>query len=153
MTDKTITPMQKEPPPVPVVPRQVAAPPPPPPPPTAVAATVQPQTSGRVMTDLPLNSTDLAMVLVATVLVGLVALIPRTLVTRYLVGQRATPGAARSAGWSVWLLFVALALVALVGTLGRLWTVLVFYAPSAAVLVLLTILTVMLFARAQRTHR
>ena len=105
------------------------------------------------MTDLPLNATDIAVIAGVTVLVALVALIPRTLITRHLVGQRATPGSASSAGWATWLLFVALAFATLIGALGNLWTVLVFYAPASIVLALLLILAVSTFLRAQRTHR
>lgn len=154
MTEKTFVLAQKEPPPVPVVPKAApsapSAPPAPPPPQPVV---VQPQTSGRVMTDLPLTQTDIVMVLAVTALVGLVALVPRALITRHLIGQRATPSSAGSAGWAAWLLFVVLALIVLTGALGHLWKVLLFYGPASAILALLLILAVMLFLRAQRTHR
>lgn len=152
MTEKTILLAQKATPPIPV-PAKPAMVPAPPPTATNEFTIIQPQGVGHVMRDLPLTSWDLAVIAGVTLLAALLALVPRALITRYLVSQRATPSAARSAGWSAWLVFVTLAFVSLVGALGNLWAVLLFWLPASIVLLLLLILTLVLFFRARRTHR
>jgi hypothetical protein len=157
MTDRPVVMAQKQstPVPVPVAPKPVTpAPVVTAPPAPAPAATTTPSVgTARTIGDLPFNSVDIGVISGITVLVALVALIPKGLITRHLVSRRATPGAAGAAAWSAWFLIVVTAAFCLIGTLGHLWTVLLFYGPIAALSVFLLILTVVLFSRALNTHR
>ncbi len=157
MTDRPMVVAQKQPTPapVPVAPKPVppapavAAPPPPPP----VVQTAPSVGATRTIGDLPFNSVDIGVISGITVLVALVALIPKGLINRHLVSRRATPGAAGAAAWAAWFFVVVTIALCLVGTLGHLWTVILFWGPTAALSVFLLILTVVLFSRALNTHR
>lgn len=152
LAQKQATPLPVQPVPkaVPINPAVTAPPPPPPPSPTQTVPTVG---TGRTIGELPFNSFDLGVIAGITILVALIALIPKSLITRHLVSRRATPSAAGMAAWSAWFFIVVTAVVILAGTLGHLWLTLLFVVPGGAALFLLLVLTVILFARAQHTHR
>lgn len=126
----------------------VTAPPPPPPPQTG--ATVG--TKGNIG-ELPFNGFDLGVIAGITILVALIALIPKGLITRHLVSHRATPSAARLAAWSAWFFVVVTAAFVLTGALGHLWTTLVFTVVGGVLSLLLLVATIVFFSRAQHTHR
>lgn len=159
MTDAPIVLAQKAPaPPVPVLPppqnRAPAkpAPLPPPAPPTQAGVGV-PGQSGHVIDGLPFNGFDIVVIACITVLVALIALIPKSLIARHLVARRAPPSAANAVGWTAWFFVVFATVTVLVGTLGRLWTVVVFSAPAGLISVVLLLATIHLFARALKTRR
>lgn len=102
---------------------------------------------------LPFNGFDIAVIACLTILVALVALIPKSLIARHLVARRATPSAANAAGWMAWFFIVFATLMVLVGTLGRWWSLVVFYGPAGAVAALFLVATIYLFARALKTRR
>jgi len=149
----TPLPVQPVPKAVPNTPAATAAPPPPPPPPPPTSQSASTVGAGRTIGELPFNGFDLGVIAGITILVALIALVPKGLVTRHLVSRRATPSAAGMAAWAAWFFIVATAVVILGGALGHLWTAPLFVVPGGAVSLLLLVLTVVLYARAQHTHR
>lgn len=157
MSDIPLMLAQKQTAPVPVqiapkpapVPLSPAATPPPPPPAQITSTGVTKDHIG----ELPFNGFDLGVIAGITILIALVALIPKGLITRHLVSHRATPNAAGLAAWFAWFFIVVTAVFLLVGTLGHWWTVIVFTATGGATSLLLLFATIVFFSKAQHTHR
>lgn len=146
----TPVPVQVAPKPAPTPLAPVTTPPPPPPQPAQSATTVG---TSRTIGELPINGFDLGVIAGITILVALIALIPKGLITRHLVSRRATPSSAGLAAWSAWFFVVVTAAFVLTGTLGRLWAVWVFTVSGGALALLLLVATIVFYARAQHTHR
>jgi hypothetical protein len=101
----------------------------------------------------PVSTPDILVFSGLVVFFALVALLPRSLIARHLVAQRATPGSASAAGWTFWFFIVSLFGVILAGWMGNLWTNYYVIGPAGGLVVALLVLFLIMYSSASRTHR
>ena len=129
---------------------------------SAPAPALAPQSADLAATQIkPVQSgpyatlTPTAMVVGGAIMLGLVIVfvfISRS-VRSYLIGRRASPSSAGSAGWALFAFLLSIATTAVFGFVGSLWAVLAFIIPMGALTTVTLILFVILFNSATRISR